>query len=117
MRNAQSEIQDALRRYKALLYDIHPLLPAYFCSNGKRIYPIPIGEKAEEVMRRHGMVKLVPDGHVDTDVLAAIYDLFEAAADKILYNPAIPVFTEKILRRALSDANSDLSQALAKIYG
>jgi len=34
-----------------------------------------------------------------------------------LYNPYIPFFTEKALRRALSDPNSELSQALAKIYG
>jgi len=112
-----NEKQEALRRHREMLSEIHPLLPAYFCGTGLRIYPIPIGENAEEIMKRHGLVKFHPNGHVDTDVLAAIYELFEYEEQEVLYNPYIPFFTEKALRRALSDPNSELSQALAKIYG
>jgi hypothetical protein len=112
-----NEKQEALQRHREMLSEIHPLLPAYFCGTGSRIYPIPIGEKAEEIMKRHKLVRFHPNGHVDIDVLAAIYELFEYEEQKILYNPYIPFFTEKVLRKALGDPISELSQALAKICG
>ncbi len=113
----EQEKLNVIRQHAEMLREIHPCLPAYFCGNGYRIYPIPIGENAEDLIKKHGVVKFDPEGHVDTDVLAVIYDLFEYEEGKILFNPYIPFVTAKILRREFRNPFSALSQAFSRVYG
>ncbi len=98
------------------MWELHPKLPAYFCARSGYIVPIASGEDADQKMAELGLVRLDPDGHIDTDVLWAIYELM-AEKDDDLWRSSYPQITFSILRKALRDPNSKLSQAIAKVYG
>jgi hypothetical protein len=102
--------------FKSLLAEVHPCLPAYFCGRSGIIVPIPTGDDAEEKMVKHGLTRLDPDGHIDMDVLWALYEIF-AEHDDDFWSPYHPQRVVILLRRALRDPNSKLSQAIAKAYG
>jgi hypothetical protein len=102
--------------FAKLLRELHPKLPAYFCGRSGAIIPIPSGEDADQQMAELGLVRLDPDGHIDTDVLWAIYELMAEEHDD-LWPSYYPQIAMKILKKALANKNSKLSQTLTKAYG
>jgi hypothetical protein len=102
--------------FKSMLAEVHPCLPAYFCARSGAIVPILTDEDADEKMAELGLTKLDPDGHIDRDVLWAIYELF-AEHDDGFWSPYHPQRAISILRKALRNPNSKLSQAIARAYG
>ena len=108
---------DLIRVYAEELKKLHPRLPAYFCGYNGVLIPIPSGEDAEQKMSELGLVRLDPDGHIDTDVLWALYELMAEEHDDLLWKSWYPQITFKILRKALADKNSKLNQTLVKAYG
>jgi hypothetical protein len=116
---AEDKKQDATpitRVYANQLREIHPKLPAYFCGRNGAIVPIASGEEAEQKMAELELVRLEPEGHIDTDVLWAIYELMAEAHDDFWpsYHPQVALI---ILRKALHNKNSKLNLALSKAYG
>jgi hypothetical protein len=107
---------DLVGTYAQQLKELHQRLPAYFCGYNGVLVPIPSGEDAEQKMAELGLVRLDPDGHIDTDVLWAIYELMAEEHDDLWPSYYQPI-AMNILRRALADKNSKLSQKLAKAYG
>lgn len=105
-----------VKYYAEELRKLHPRLPAYFCGYNGAIIPIPSGEDADQQMAELGLVRLDPDGHIDNDVLWALYELMAEAHDDF-WPSYHPIIAQKILRRALADKNSKLNQKLANAYG
>jgi len=99
-----------------MLAEVHPCLPAYFCARSGAIVPILTGEDAEEKMAALGLTRLDPDGHIDMDVLWAIYEVF-AYYDDDFWSPYHPQRAIIILRKELRNPNSKLSQTITKAYG
>jgi hypothetical protein len=99
------------------LASIHSALPAYFCTDGKRFYPLPITEQGKMRMVEEGYSRLVSDGDIDYDVLAALYEIYEDYSERLLYPIWAPVWTFSTLRNVMKDKSSALSQALLAAYG
>jgi len=108
--------ESLIRAFAMKLSDIHPKLPPYFCGGDWVLVPIASGEDADQKMAELGLVRLDPNGHIDNDVLWAIYELM-AENDDEWFRSSFPQITYKILTRALGDKNSKLSKAIAKAYG
>ncbi len=107
---------ELLAAFKRLLADVHPALPAYFAGQSGAIAPIAWGEDADAKMAELELTRLDPNGHIDRDVLWAIYEIF-AEADDGFWSPYYPQRAVQILKKALRNPNSKLSIAIAKAYG
>jgi len=113
----KAKATDLVKVYVEELRKLHPRLPAYFCGYNGVIVPIPSGEDAEQKMAELGLVRLDPDGHIDTDVLWSLYELMAEEHDDLLRQSWCPQVAFNILRKALANKNSKLSQTIAKAYG
>jgi len=91
-------------------------LPAYFYGGDGILAPLPANKEGEDKMTELGLTRLIPDGHIDRDVLMAIYEIFASQEDDFWW-PYHPQRAAQLLRKALRNKNSKLSQAIAKAYG
>jgi len=105
-----------LEGFRKLLEEIHPCLPAYFYGGDGILAPLPVDKDGEDKMAELGLTRLVPDGHINRDVLLAIHEIF-ARSDDELWWPYFPQRACQLLTKALANKNSKLSQTLAKAYG
>jgi hypothetical protein len=102
--------------FRKLLAEVHPRLPAYFYGGSGVLAPLPVNKEGEDKMAELGLTRLVPDGHIDMDVLLALHEVFALDYDGLWW----PYFSQRavqILRKSLANKNSKLSQTLAKAYG
>lgn len=95
---------------------LHPKLPAYFCYLNGYIVPIAHGEDADRKMAELCLERIDPDGHVDEDVLWAIYEIFAEAHDDF-WPPYYVQRAMSILSKALRNQDSKLNYTLQKAYG
>ena len=105
-----------LEGFSKLLAEVHPRLPAYFYGGSGVLAPLPVNKEGEDKMAELGLTRLVPDGHIDMDVLLALHEAFALDYDGLWW----PYFSQRavqILRKSLANKNSKLSQTLAKAYG
>ena len=105
-----------LEGFRKLLAEVHPRLPAYFYGGSGVLAPLPVNKEGEDKMAELGLTRLVPDGHIDMDVLLALHEVFALDYDGLWW----PYFSQRavqILRKSLANKNSKLSQTLAKAYG
>jgi len=101
--------------FRKLLSEVHPCLPAYFYGGSGVWAPLPVDKEGEDKMAELGLTRLVPDGHIDRDVLLALHEIFACAYDELWW-PYFPQIALGLLREAIANKNSKLSQALAKAY-
>jgi hypothetical protein len=105
-----------LEGFRKLLVEIHPRLPAYFYGGNGILAPLPVDKEGEAKMAELGLTRLVPDGHIDMDVLLALHEAFACDYDGLWW-PYFPQRAVQILRKSLANKNSKISQTLAKAYG
>jgi hypothetical protein len=105
-----------LEGFRKLLAEVHPRLPAYFYGGSGVLAPLPVNKEGEDKMAELGLTRLVPDGHIDRDVLLSLHEIFACAHDELWW-PYFPQRAVQILRKSLANKNSKLSQTLAKAYG
>jgi len=105
-----------LEAFRKLLAEVHPRLPAYFYGGNGILAPLPLDKEGEAKMAELGLTRLVPDGHIDMDVLLALHEAFACDYDGLWW-PYFPQRAVQILRKSLANKNSKLSQELAKAYG
>jgi hypothetical protein len=105
-----------LEGFRKLLAEVHPRLPAYFYGGSGVLAPLPVNKEGEDKMAELGLTRLVPDGHIDRDVLLALHEIFACAYDELWW-PYFPQRAVQTLRKSLANKNSKLSQTLAKAYG
>ena len=126
MKRKDKKVGETTKRYEAdpslldgfrkLLAEVHPRLPAYFYGGIGILAPLPVDKEGEVKMAELGLTRLVPDGHIDMDVLLALHEAFALDYDGLWW----PYFSQRavqILRKSLANKNSKLSQTLAKAYG
>ena len=105
-----------LEAFRKSLAEVHPRLPAYFYGGSGILAPLPVDKEGEAKMAELGLTRLMPDGHIDMDVLLALHEAFACDYDGLWW-PYFPQRAVQILRKSLANKNSKLSQALAKAYG
>jgi len=105
-----------LEGFRKLLAEVHPCLPAYFYGGDGILAPLPTNKEGEDKMAELGLTRLVPDEHIDRDVLLAIHEIFAYAYEDFWW-PYHPQRAVQLLRRALRDRNTKLNQTLVKAYG
>jgi len=105
-----------LEGFRKLLAEVHPCLPAYFYGGDGILAPLPIDKEGEDKMAELGLTRLVSDGHIDRDVLWAIHEIL-ANADDGLWWPYYPQRAWQLMKKALANKNSKLSQAIVRAYG
>jgi hypothetical protein len=102
--------------------ELHPALPAYFCTGIDRDILVPLfyeeGAELDEWMKKNRLVRLDPDGRVDSEIREALCVIFTYYAEKVLLYPIWrPIWAISTYRRYLQDPTSELSRALAKAHG
>jgi len=105
-----------LEGFRKLLAEVHPRRPAYFYGGSGVLAPLPVNKEGEDKMAELGLTRLVPDGHIDRDVLLSLHEIFACAHDELWW-PYFPQRAVQTLRKSLANKNSKLSQTLAKAYG
>jgi hypothetical protein len=105
-----------LEGFRKLLSEVHPCLPAYFYGGSGVLAPLPVDKEGEDKMAELGLTRLVPDGHIDRDVLLALHEIFACAYDGLWW-PYYPQSAIQLLRKAIKSENSKLNQTIAKAYG
>jgi hypothetical protein len=102
--------------------ELHPALPAYFCTGIDSDILVPIfyqeGEELKSWMKKYNLIRLDPDGHVDYEVMKELCIILAYYSENVFMYPILrPFWAIRAYKRYLEDPTSELSQAISKAYG
>jgi len=101
------------------LAEIHPALPAYFCTGKDSEILVPVyytePDKQEAVMREHNLIRLVPDAPLDYEVVKALCIILAHYHENVLMYPILnPIWAISAYKRAMTDPDFGLGEALSQ---
>ena len=104
------------------LAEIHPALPAYFCTGKDRDVLVPIfyeGKAEQEAwMEKNRFIRLIPDGYINNGVRDLLCSIFAHYCENVLLYPIWkPIWAISAYKRAMTDPDFRLGEALAQATG